>query len=269
MVHVSRRRERIVGAGVAVLIAGTLVAGCGGGSSGGDKAKSADAPAAKTTTTAKATTTAKPTTTTTTTPKPKPSPQTVSGTLTALDMAKDWKVFPSKPKGSSKAGGDESCVEKGKADTSKDITARSDGKILQKGSYGRYVQSLTYQFADPTKAEAFAQQHLSDFWIECARAATEKTFKPPPKVTVKTFGVERRSDTGTFRGQYSLDYEETVKGKSVSDGYVTHLLYRKGAIVIDLFLQQAPVQGDPADLYKTVGNEVDAGVGVVLARLPG
>jgi hypothetical protein len=263
-----------------LVVAGFVLAGCGGGSSakGGSAAKAGTetsttakvtttttAPTTTTTTAPTTTTTTAPTTTTTTAPKLEATPQTIAGTLTAVDLGGDWKTYAGKTKG--KAGGSSACV--GKDEPGKAASARSEGDILQKADQTRFVQTTTLGFPDATKAEAYVQSRLTNSWIECARSETEKGFKPPPKLTVETFSVKRATGQGTFRGQWSLDFVETVKGQQYSDGFVTHLYYRKGAIVIDAFLQQAPKAGDAKDLGKQAGDQVVAGMDKVLARVTG
>jgi hypothetical protein len=252
----------------ALLVASALaLTACGSKSSDGSKADTtttADKGAG--TVVASTTTTTKPAATTTTTSTIPASPQTITGTMTAADLGGDWRDYPGKPVG--KAGPSEKGGSCGKVEPPK-AKAYSQGKILQKGKYLRYEQSTTWQFTNAADAEAFAQYRVSDAYIECDRSGTEANLAKEPKQTVKTYGVDRSKAAGAYRGQYQFEFDQEYKGKQTYAGaYSTHTVYRKGLVVIDLYLQQVDQQSDPKTLGDTVSAEVDAGRDKVLARIP-
>jgi hypothetical protein len=263
-VRVVRRRRRAA----AVAVVGVLaLAGCGGG---GDSKDDASGGATSTTTEAKVTTTTEATATTeatTTTQSTLPStPQTTTATLTAADMGGEWRVFPDEP--TEGTGPASQCAEADPKGATKTMTAESQGDILQRGKLGRYVQTTTTQFPDAAAAEAYVQVRLGDAWIECQRALTEKVQPKDSKLTISVDDVERRSDDGQFRGTYSFLFDQEVDGKKGFTGsYTYHWLYRKGAFVVDAFVQVAGVQTDPKDLDDKVYDELVAGLDKVMGRV--
>lgn len=54
------------------------------------------------------------------------------------------------------------------------------------GDLARYAQTITWQFATVSQAEAFAQYRITDAWIECDRAGNSASTAQTPKQTVKS-----------------------------------------------------------------------------------
>ena len=143
------------------------------------------------------------------------------------------------------------------------------GEIAQRGDRSRFARSDSYQFADEAAAEAYVKWRLSDDAVECARAGLERSWNTAKGRTVETYGVQRATDDGIFRGQYSREYDEQKEGEpKYSLAFDTHMLYRKGTMVLDAFVEQRPAQGDPENLADSTYNEVTAAMETVVGRLP-
>jgi len=258
----------------------TLVglAGCGDGA--GDAGSNTTIAAAPTTTAAPLTVA-----TTTTVALRSPLPAAVPAALTRsqlalltkADVGSDWVEFrPSSGPAlldiglTSRIG---CAIQPSGPLTPASLAAVADGAILQKGAAKRYVSSSGLTFTDEAGAQAAINAFRSPAWSTCwVQAKTQDAKEQPGGAVDPQWRVEPIEDAGRGRGGFEgavrFQFQAVVDGKLVdANGYEIVHLYRVGQTVLVQAAEGLRDPADPANIEKSINDELNAATGKVLKRL--